>query len=406
MPASIVDGELLPDWLSAADAPWLRELLLAASAFDGHPFSALAASWQRGEVPPRAGARWRPVLATLRELLVPRRARSMDLAAALGVARATEGATGRGRAAKGPDGPRLLASDLRRIVFGAVAGGASREQALAAGAAATGLSGEAVSAALLADLGEQRRVCWPAGLDVDRLRRETNGRFARALLATADRAELSVSGQSRAVLRTAWLHGAHFRFVASEVDGARLAWAPPPGDERAGRRLAALMAVLPWAQRFVLRAACRWRARRCTLVLTSLDALPVGEAPAPFDSRLEAEVAARLRAALVGFQLVREPAPLPLGQGLAFPDFLLRRVAAAGEREPAAWWIELAGLRDPAALAGKVTLLEREPHYVLCVPRGRCPAALAEHARVVVFGRGRNGVRQIVAGVVRVVGAG
>ena len=68
------------------------------------------------------------------------------------------------------------------------------------------------------------------------------------------------------------------------------------------------------------------------------------------------------------------------------------------------WWVELAGLRDPRALAGKVALLERESCYVLCLPRARCPAELAKHARVVPFGRGKRGIAELVAGVRRVVG--
>ncbi|MBL8737472.1 MAG: DUF790 family protein [Planctomycetes bacterium] len=395
MPCTLVDGELLPDWLANADTPWLRELLLQAAAFAGRPFADLAAAWRQHDVPPRAGVRWTAVLATLRDLVLPRRAM-----------------VGEGRV-----------HELRRVVFAAVARGATRAEALAAGAAASGIAADAVAARLFADLGAQRAVRWPPGLDPDRLRRATNGRFAQALLTTATAAELELHGQSRTVLRTAWLHGASFRFVGGDADGARLAWLPAPGDARAGRRLAGLLPVLGLARRFVLRAACRWRGRRGTLVLSSLDALPVGEPSAPFDSRLEAAVAARLCTELSGFELVREPAPLPLGDGLAFPDFALRPRAGAShaaanadtgaswwgearycERlaEPS-WWIELAGLRDPRALAGKVALLEREVRYLLCVPRARCPEALAGHARVVPFGRGPRGIAELVAGVRRVV---
>lgn len=396
VPGTLVDGELLPDWLATADTPWLRDLLLQAAAFAERPFAELSAVWRRTDVPPRAGARWRAVLATLRNLLLPRRAKA----------------------------PAGAGHELRRVVFAAVARGATREKALAAGAVATGLATAEVAARLFADLGEQRLVTWPAGLDPDRLRRATNGRFAQALLATASAAELELYGRSRTVLRTAWLHGASFRCVGGDADGARLVWSPALGDTHAGRRLAALVPVLGLARRFVLRAACRWRGRRGTLVLSSLDALPVGELSAPFDSRLEAAVAARLQTELPGFELVREPAPLSLGSGLAFPDFALRPLACAShaaanaddgavlgrearraERfaEPS-WWLELAGLRDPRALAGKVALLEREVRYVLCVPRAQCPDELAGHVRVVPFGRGARGIAELVAGVRRVVG--
>jgi hypothetical protein len=218
-------------------------------------------------------------------------------------------------------------------------------------------------------------------------------------------------GASRAVLRTAWLHGACFRIAAARAApagehaaglAADLVWQPTAGDARAGRRLASVLPVLPWARRFELRACCRWRGERANLVLSSLDALPVGRAPAPFDSALEADVADALvrTFAARGGQLVREPAPVPCGEQLAFPDFV---VTVPGAGPP--WWLEVAGLRDPAALPGKLQLLARLPNYVLCVPRPRCPEALATHARVVPFARGRRGIAEIVAGVQRLVAA-
>jgi hypothetical protein len=380
VPGTIVDGELVPDWLGTADVPWLRELLLQARAFDGEPFASLASAWRRSDVPPRAGARWRPVLATLRTLLVPRDARR-PLA--------------------------VVARTLRATVFAAVANGSSRADALAAGAAACGLSPPEVEAALFADVEAPLRVRWPAGLDADGLRRAANGRFAAALLATASQVRLVLHGASRAVLRTAWLHGASFQLAATPVVRGRelaadLRWQPTAGDAMAGRRLASVLPVLPWARRFELRAACRWRGERATLVLSSLDALPVGAAPAPFDSRLEADVADALvrTFAARGGELVREPAPVPCGEQLAFPDFVLTVPGA-----PSAWWLEVAGLRDPSALPGKLQLLARLPNYLLCVPRRHCPEALAAQPRVVSFARGQRGIAEIVAGVQRLVAA-
>lgn len=348
VPCTIVDGEIVPDWLTAADVPWLRELLLVAAAFDGQPLASVRQRWRCDETPPRAGARWRPVLSELQGLLVGR--------------------------------SRGSAKTLRAAVFAATAAGASRAEALAAGAAVTGGTARDVAAALFADLGDQRVVRWPADLDPDALRRATNARFARSLLATATAAELTLQGQSRLVLRTAWLHGAHFRCRHADAAGARLCWRPPPGDGLAGRRLAALLPVLPWARHFVLRAQCAWRGRRGAFVLSELDALPPGAPPSLYDSRLEKALAAALVRACVGWDVLREPVPLAAGDGLAFPDFALSR---GGE----SWWLELAGLRDPAALAGKVALLERVARYVLCLPARRCPRELVDHPRVVRFRR-------------------
>lgn len=361
VPCRRCDGELVPDWLSDADQPWLRELLLDCEAFVGRPFAALRARWRCSTPPPRAGARWPLVLAVLERLLLPRHAPPAAAA------------------------PLAMASQWRAQLFVAAAAGASREAALARVAAATGAAPATLLAGLFADLGDQRPVQWPAGLSPTRLQLLGNAWFARTLLATASSAELELHGASRLVLRTAWLQGAHFRCRGSGPDGARLQWHAGPGDRRAGTRLAAVLAVLPWARRFVLRAACRWRGAAATLVLTSLDALPPGSPPAPFDSQLEADLAAALVRALPEWEVLREPAPLQCGEALAFPDFgLLPRGA---NPRGARWWLELAGLRDPTQLAGKLRLLQQEPRYLLALPRRWCVPELVSHPRVVGFGR-------------------
>ena len=51
------------------------------------------------------------------------------------------------------------------------------------------------------------------------------------------------------------------------------------------------------------------------------------------------------------------------------------------------WWLELAGLRDPAALPGKLALLHQLPNYLLAVPRAACPAPLPDHPRLLRFAR-------------------
>jgi hypothetical protein len=146
---------------------------------------------------------------------------------------------------------------------------------------------------------------------------------------------------------------------------------------------------LPWARRFVLRARCRWRGVESRFVLSSLDALAPGAPPAAFDSELERELAAALVREWGGWEVQREPAPLPLGERLLFPDFAMW--PSGSTHSDAVWWLELAGLRDPAALPDKVALLHAVPRYVLCVPDAKCPDELRGHARVVVFRRGRVG---------------
>ncbi len=282
---------------------------------------------------------------------------------------------------------RLPASrTLRRELFAAAAL-RSRDEALAHVASHHGLSPTALHTLLFADLEQARTLHWPSPPpSPSDLLLACNRAIAQSLLRTATSATLTLSGHSRTVLRTAWLLGAHFRVLRHDTANATLRWQPPPHDARASHRLAHLLPVLPWARHFALRARCRWNTHDGTFVLTSHDALLPGPEPRAFDSQLEQRFAADLAVQAPEWELLREPVPLQRGEQLAFPDFLLRR-RGGGEGHGDAWWIEIAGLRDAGALAGKVELLRREARYVLCVPARAVPAELCLHARVVAFAR-------------------
>lgn len=286
------------------------------------------------------------------------------------------------RAASAP-ARRLPASrTLRRELFAAAALH-SRDEALAHVASHHGLSPTALHTLLFADLEHARTLHWPSPPpSPSDLLLACNRAIAQSLLRTATAATLTLSGHSRTVLRTAWLLGAHFRVLRHDTANATLRWQPPPHDARASHRLARLLPVLPWARHFALRARCRWNTHDGTFVLTSHDALLPGPEPRAFDSQLEQRFAADIAVLAPEWELLREPVPLQLGEQLAFPDFLLRRRGAHD-----GWWIELAGLRDADALAGKVELLRREARYVLCVPARAVPVELRGHARVVPFAR-------------------
>lgn len=351
---TFADGELTPVRLSAHDLPWLRDLLLDAEAFVGRPCDHLRRHWARSDQDPRAGSKLRPARHVLLQALSPPVAR-------------------RDR------------SRLRRALFTATAGGLDRAQALAAIGAEFGLAPAAVELGLFGDLPHERPLQWPTpAWSADELRLRTNTAAAGALLATATAATLQLRGAARAVLRTTWLLGASFELLGHRDDGrtAELRWRPAPNDARAGRRLAGLLPVLPWARRFELRADCSWRDRRGRFVLGHGDALLPGPAPAPFDSELERRFARDFVLQAPDWELLREPVPIACGRKLAFPDFELRR---RGRAE--VWWLELAGLRDPAALPDKLALLQRLPNYVLAVPRAAGPASVPDHPRLLRFAR-------------------
>ena len=348
------DGELLPAWLQAHDRPWLRDLLLEADAFVGRPRHELVRRWADSDPEPRAGQRLSLARHVLLRAMLPRSLRPAH-------------------------------ANWRRRLFLAAADGRSRDQALAEVAAQCGVAVETLTSELFADLPRQRLLSWPAApWTTDQLQLTTNTALAAGLLVSASSAELRLRGAARTVLRTAWLRGVPFALERRSPDDRRvlLRWLPPPGELRPGRRLGALLPVLMWSRQFELRAQCRWRTHSGALVLTEHDALLPGPAPTPFDSQLERDVAAELTRLLPDWHLLREPVPLPCGNGLAFPDFELRR---RGSDET--WWLELCGLRDPTALPGKLALLAQHRRYLLCLPRAAIPPSLRDHPRVVGCGR-------------------
>jgi hypothetical protein len=366
VPGALVDGEFVPDWLTAADQPWLRELLLATLAFAGQPFAALRAAWRCLEVPPPAGARWRPVLAALQRRVLA--------------------------------GPRPAAAPLRARVFAAVAAGRSRAEVLAAEAAGHG-SVAAVEAALFADLGDQRLVQWPTGSMPTRCggrptppsRRDCwpartppnspcTGRAGPCCAPRGCRARTSGAWAGR----TAWraCNGCRRPAMATRAGASRRSCrcCRGRGASCCDRSAAGACAPRSWCRR-----STHWhRVRR----------------QPPSTARSNANSLRRWRARGSASKCEREPAPVPLGDHLAFPDFALGRRRARSE---ALWWLELAGLRDPSALPGKVALLHRLPRYVLCLPHAKCPDELRAHPRVLTFRRGRVAdvavaLRAVVAG--------
>ena len=366
---TLADGELIPTWCTAHDLPWLRDLLIEASAFAARPQHELLRRCRASDPDPRAGRKLAVARTVLMRLL--RRDRTRDPALGEGPRRRTPA-------------PRTL----RRELF-AAATRHSRDQALTNVAANHGLSTTALHAMLFADLEHTRTLHWPTPPPTPSdLLLACNRALAQALLRSATSATLTLSGHSRTVLRTAWLLGAHFRVLRHATNTATLRWQPPPHETRAAHRLARLLPVLPWARRFELRARCRWLTHDGTFVVTSHDQLLPGPEPRAFDSQLEQRFAADVAVQAPEWELLREPVPLQRGEQLAFPDFLLRR-RGDGEGDGGAdgWWIELAGLRDAGALAGKVELLRREARYVLCVPARALPVDLRGHARVVAFAR-------------------
>lgn len=347
---TLADGELVPTWLGDRDRPWLRDLLAEAEAFVGRPFVELASHWRRSDPDPRAGPRQAAAVHVLG-------ARIRTLAMA----------------------PTRTAA--RQELFAAVARGLSREVALATVAARHHLSADQLAATLYADLPQQRCVCWPdPPPDPGWLALATNLAMVRGLLRYATSARAQLRGASRALLKTAWLCGAVPAVGRTASGETILTWRAVPGGRVQG--LPSLVALLPWARRFTLRARCELPGARGDLVIATGDPILPGPEPRRFDSQLERRFERDLRCLRPQWEVVREPVALLVGSGLAFPDFELRSGAAGMP-----WYCEIAGLRDRAALSTKVRMLTECERLVLCLPAREVPDALVGHPRVVPFRR-------------------
>lgn len=347
-------GELVPRYVSDRDRPWLRDLVEFAHAADGRPFAELATSIAILPPDPRALDGYALARQVLLDLLRPKPLRDARRAA------------------------------LRRDYF-------ARAEDLGAEAARTAIEAEfdvaadGFAHALFADLPSRAVVVWPSDLTAERLALAVNRAIARAALASAVSARIRIVGASRTVLRTAWLLGGGLVVhdaARRPLDGVVFDWRVGDGFGRAARRraLLGLLPVLPWTRRFSLDAWCDCGGEPLRLRLSSLDPLLPGPEPRAFDSALEASLVRDLVRIASGLEVVREPAPLVVGTALAFPDFAVRWPGG----EP--WFVEIAGLRDAAALPAKLALLLASERLVLCLPQ-RVAATLPMHPRVVAFAR-------------------
>jgi predicted nuclease of restriction endonuclease-like RecB superfamily len=341
LPFTLAGDEVVPMWLSDRDRPWLRDLLDEVEAAAGHRLTALRRRWRRQGRDARAGPR-RAILEhlLLHTVLLQER----------------------------PPSRRAL----RELVFALGANGVEPSQALAQAAAQLGIPQERIQEELFADLPMARRVPrLTTRPDASQLLWLGNRLLAQGLLQNVQAATLRLRGAARAVLRTAWLHGCWFR---SAVHGSEAGeWL---GEVTQATGLPALLPVLPWAEWFELRAQGRFGGREALLVLRSGDPLLPGPEPRAYDSQLERHFAADFAAATTAYRLLREPAPLVLSTGLAFPDFACMPTAAGTP-----WLVEVTGLRDRDALPHKLALLEH-PHCLLSLPAALIPADWRSHPRV------------------------
>jgi predicted nuclease of restriction endonuclease-like RecB superfamily len=127
------------------------------------------------------------------------------------------------------------------------------------------------------------------------------------------------------------------------------------------------------------------RGEAVRFVLESGDPLFPSESPTAFDSRLEERFARDMKRLAPDWNVLREPAAIPAGGTLVFPDFLLSHRLDPRRR----FWVEIVGFWTPEYLSRKLEALReaRIEDLILVVDeaRGCSEADFPPQASVVRF---------------------
>ena len=309
----------------------------------------------------------------------------------------------------------------RAALFGAAARSTSTtlvnaEQVFAQAACELQVTAGAVRDSLFADLPGERRVEAEANmLSPAEMALRCNLALAQGLLFRSRRVRISLLGNARAVVRQARLRGLLCNVgparavegpggTAGTVAGAVVGASSEDAGATAmveisgplslfrhtlvyGRRLAELVPLLAWCDRYRLDAECLVRGRLRRVVLTSGDPIAPSHEPRRYDSKLEARFARDFKRIAPDWQLVREPEPVVAGAALVFPDFALLHAREPGRR----FLLEIVGFWTPEYLSEKLARYRAAglPNLILCIDqaRGCGEGELPAEARVVRFSR-------------------
>jgi predicted nuclease of restriction endonuclease-like RecB superfamily len=349
--AHVRDGRVVPAFLDGEDLPWLRALVAEIGRFEGRPVRELADFLKEPFPAPfqkQRAAGW-----LIQRFWRPRVQAAVEPAVA------------------------------RAELFTEAARQPGRSQALATVAARLEIEVPALERALFADLPGERIVHAPADTPTpEQLASLTNLLVVRSLLARATEVRILVGDDLVPLLRVARQKG----LICDLEPPATLTLSGPFALFRHtrlyGRALGDLLPALSACQSFELRAQCDFRGRAAELVLSSASPLFSGEPwPAPVDT-----VTARLKRDFArvspDWDLTHHPPPVPVGDSLAFPDFLVRH-----RIETRRWFfVEILGFWTPECVT---RLLARPLDSVLCIDETRqCGAGdPPSHPRLVRYQR-------------------
>ena len=365
-PIRVVEGDIVPVYLSERDHGWLRDLIDAFDAFVGRPRRELAA-WlrdARGDGRTQAAAR-----VVLEQLFRSR------VDAGLAPARA--------RAA-------WFAAAADRAPLGTV-----RRRA----AARLGVEPAAIEHALFADLPGERLVTAPVEPPGPHsVALQVNLAVVQALLRCAADVEVALLGNARTIVRHARLRGLICTVEVAPAGHTVLRLSGPLSLFRRtalyGRALAELAPQLAWCRSFRLTARCRDPRRVhdpsapwSRFVTDHRAPIRPSAEPRRYDSRLEQRFVRDFTRLGTGWEVIREPEPVGAGGTIIFPDFEVRRRDDPRRR----CWVEIVGFWTRGYLERKLAHLRAAglERLVLCIDADRAcsDGALPTGAFVVPFRR-------------------
>jgi len=400
-PYSVADGEVVPHYLRERDHVWLRNLLDAFQECAGRPRRDLEAHLRQCRFLREATARHHADLAV--HVLLQLVGTRID--------------------------DRCLPPETRLELFTLAARMDPPDLALTEIGKRLGLMPGDVAQALFADLDEERLVQpVPEALNPGAVARAANLALAQALVRRATFAEVRVRQRSRAVVRMVKLLGLHckvqeFSSAGGTVLEIRGVLAQLRTTTRYGHAIGRLLPLLPWCSAartgffnsvvdtepvsapsapttstgdFQLRARCRLGNQDLWFRVRAGDPLPADPEPRPFDIKVEERFARDFCLAAPHLQLIREPEPIPVDSGFAFPDFRIQEPGSTDRSclvEIIGYWTEdylrkkVADLRSVSA-AVEAGSRPGEP-WILCVDQRRWHVEhnRPEHMQVVWYQR-------------------
>ncbi len=255
---------------------------------------------------------------------------------------------------------------IRSVLFD-LAASASRDAAIDAAASALGVDRAAVLEGLFADRPGARRLVAPAVVPAPgEVVLAYNLALVQGLILRSSETRVRVRSHVRSVVRLAKLRRLLCTYVPS-AEGTTIALSGPLSifhqTTKYGHALASFVPAAFSTPAWELEATCVLGHRRLRVVADASDPIARPHAlPRETDSAVERRLVRDVRKLGRGFTLERETAAIPVGGGVCFPDFTLRR----GE---ARVLVEIVGFYTPEYLASKLRALaavrDRHPVIVL-----------------------------------------